>query len=83
VEETWSYTSQLRTFENGALEKIFGYKRDEVREGWRRLHNEELYDLYCSPSTISVTKSRIMKQAEAFGKYGGQGMCLQGFDGKT
>jgi hypothetical protein len=36
-------------FENRVLREIFGLKRDEVEGEWRRLHNEELYDLYCSP----------------------------------
>ena len=36
------------------LKKIFGSQRDKVRAEWRRLHNEELHDLYCSPNIISV-----------------------------
>jgi hypothetical protein len=44
-------------FENRS---IFGYKRDEVTGGWRRLHNEELHDLYSSPDIIRVIKSRKM-----------------------
>jgi hypothetical protein len=40
---------RLRVFENRVLRKIFGPKRDEVTGEWRRLHKEELYDLYCSP----------------------------------
>ena len=41
---------------------IFGPKRDEVTLEWRRLHNEELNDLYCSPNIIQVTKSRRDRQ---------------------
>jgi hypothetical protein len=53
--ETWSLTlreeHRLRVFENRVLRKIFGPKRDEVTGEWRKLHNEELRDLYSSPST--------------------------------
>jgi hypothetical protein len=45
-------------FENRALRRIFGPKRDEVRGGWRKLHNEELHNLYSSPSIIRMMKSR-------------------------
>jgi hypothetical protein len=58
--ETWSLTlreeHRLRVFENRALRGIFGPKRDEVSCEWRRLHNEELNDLYSSPNTIQVIK---------------------------
>jgi hypothetical protein len=47
-----------RLFENGVL-RIFGPKRDEVTGGWRRLHNEELRNLYSSPSTIRMMNSRM------------------------
>jgi hypothetical protein len=49
---------RLRVFENRVLRRIFGPKRDEVTGEWRRLHNEELVDLYSSPNIISVIKSR-------------------------
>jgi hypothetical protein len=45
---------RLRVFENRVLRKIFGPKRDEVTGEWRRLHKEELYDLYSSPNVIRV-----------------------------
>ena len=54
---------RLRVFENGVLRRIFGAKRDEVTGKWRKLHNEELNDLYCSPNFVCVIKSRIMRWA--------------------
>jgi hypothetical protein len=45
-------------FENRVLRRLFGPKRDEITGGWRKLHNEELNDLYCSPIIVRVTKSR-------------------------
>jgi hypothetical protein len=54
--ETWSLTLReeyrLRVFENRVLRRIFGPKRDEVTEEWRKLHNEELHLLYSSPNII-------------------------------
>jgi hypothetical protein len=49
---------RLRAFENRVLRKIFGPKRDEMIGGWRKLHNEELHNLYSSLSTIRIIKSR-------------------------
>jgi hypothetical protein len=54
---------RLRVFENKVLKKIFGPRRDEVTGGWRKLHNEELHDLYSSPSIIKIMKSRRMRWA--------------------
>jgi hypothetical protein len=51
---------QLRVFENRVLRRIFGPKRDGVTGEWRKLHNEELHDLYSSPSIIRIIKSRRM-----------------------
>ena len=48
---------KLRVFENMLLRRIFGPRRDEVTGEWRRLHNEELNDLYSSPNIVQVIKS--------------------------
>jgi hypothetical protein len=50
-------------FENRVLRRIFGPKRDEVTGGWRKPHNEELHNLYFSPSIIRMIKSKRMKRA--------------------
>jgi hypothetical protein len=53
----------MRVFENRVLRRIFGPKRDEVTGEWRKLNNEELYNLYSSPDTIRKVKSRRMRWA--------------------
>jgi hypothetical protein len=50
-------------FENRVLRRIFGPKRNGVTGGWRKLHNEELHNLYSSPSIIRIIKSRRMRWA--------------------
>jgi len=53
----------MRVFENRVLRRIFGPKRDDVTGEWRKLHNEELNELYCSPNIVRVIKSRKMSWA--------------------
>jgi hypothetical protein len=65
--ETWSLTvreeHKVRVFENRVLRRIFGPKMDGVTGVWRKLHNEELHNLYSSPSIIRIIKSRRMRWA--------------------
>jgi hypothetical protein len=65
VQNLVSYIEEgrLRVLENRVL-RIFGASKDEVREEWRRLHNGELYVLYCSPNITGVIKSRIIRWAK-------------------
>jgi len=75
--EAWLLTLQeerkLRVFENMVLRRIFGPRRDEVTGKWRRLHNEELSDLYSSPTIVRVIKSRRMRWAGHVARMGEEG----------
>jgi len=59
----FGYRDPLIAVENRVLRKIFGPKRDEVTGEWRKLHNEELNDLYSSPNIVLMIKSRRMRWA--------------------
>ena len=65
--ETWPLTlreeSRLRVFQNRVLRRVFGSKTDEVSGEWRKLHNEELRNLYSLPNIVRVVKSRRMRWA--------------------
>jgi hypothetical protein len=72
--ETWSLTLReehsLRVLENRVLRRIFGPTRDEMTEGSRQLHNEELHNLYSSPNTIRIIKPRRMRWARHAARIG-------------
>ena len=72
---------RLRVFENRVL-RIFGTKRDGVTGEWRKLHNEELNDLYSSPNIFRVIKSRRMRWAGHVAHMEGEERCVHGFGGK-
>jgi hypothetical protein len=57
-------------FENRVLRRIFGLKRYEVTGDWRKLHNEELHNLYSSPNIIRMIKSRRMRWAKHVARMG-------------
>ena len=84
--ETWSLTlreeRKLRVFENMLLRRIFGPRREEVTGEWRRLHNEELNDLYCSPSIVRVMKLRRMRWAGHVARMGEEMRAYRVFVGQ-
>ena len=55
--------TRLRVFENRVLRSVFGPKRDEITKKWRKLHKEDLRDLYSLPNIVRVVKSRRMRWA--------------------
>ena len=70
-------------FENRVLRRIFGSKRDEVTGEWRKLHIEELNDLYSPPNIVQVIKSRRMRRAGHVVRMGGGERRIQDFGGET
>jgi hypothetical protein len=76
--ETWSLIlreeHRLRAFENRVLRRIFGPKIDHVTGDWRKLHNDELHNLYSSPDIIRMMKSRRMRWAGHATRMGRRGM---------
>jgi len=85
--ETWSLTlrkeGKLRVFENRMLRRIFGPKRDELPGEWKKLHTEELNDLYCSPNIVRVITSRRIRWPGLVARVGEEDRCIQGFGRKT
>jgi hypothetical protein len=63
--ETWFLAlyeeHRIREFENRMLRRIFGPKKNEIVKGWKKLHNEELHNMYSSPSIIRMIKSKRMR----------------------
>jgi hypothetical protein len=70
--------TQTEGFENRVLRKIFGPKREEDGS-WRKLHNDELHNLYSLLNIVRVMKSRRLRWAEDAARHGGGERCLQGF----
>jgi hypothetical protein len=67
---------RLRVFKNRVLMRIFGSKMDKVTAEWRKLHNEELHDLYSSPTVVRVIKSRKTRWAGNLARMGRKEACI-------
>ena len=74
---------RLRVFENRVLRRIFGPKTGGVAGEWRKLHNEELSDLYSLPNIVPCDKIEKNEMGGACGAYGGGERCAQSSDGET
>jgi hypothetical protein len=74
---------RLRVFENSMLRRIFGRKRDEVTGEWRKLHNEELNELYCSPNIVRDITSGRMRWAGHVARMGRKRDVYRDFVGET
>jgi hypothetical protein len=74
---------RLRVFEDSVLRRIFGVKRDGVTGMWRKLHNEEINDLYCSPNIVRVVKWGRVRWAGHVARMGGGEWRIQGFGGEA
>ena len=81
--ETWSLTlreeRKLRVFEDMMLRRIFGPRRDEVTGEWRRLHNEELNDVYSSPNIVHSFNSLSYDRSKASSKSSSPHSAIKSF----
>jgi hypothetical protein len=73
---------RLKVFEDRVLRRVFGPKRDEVTGKWRKIHNEELNDLYSLPNIVRVVKSRRMRWARHVARMGEERGVHRVFVGK-
>jgi hypothetical protein len=84
--ETWCLTlweeQRFMLFENRMLRRIFGPMREGVPEGWIRLHNEELHNLYASPNIVTLIKSRSMRWTRNVARMGDV-KCVHNCNRKT